>query len=437
MGNQFIQSCDVASKNRRFANYILDTIFIRMLAFPVWFLIGLSTSVLGITDAAFWKSLDNPAGELFIGCVTVFVYYFLCEALWQRTLAKLITGTKVVTINGTKPPLDAIGMRTLLRFIPFEPLSFLTKKAGGWHDRWSGTVVVRTQAAQSRQPQPLSYPVANAQAVQDRKLQPLNYPAVNAEAVQDHKLQPLNYPVAKAEATQDRTPQPLSDPVVNAEAVQDRKFQPLTYPVVNADATQDRQPQPLGDPVVNANSAAPNMGIPSCEPVAQRAIVLEPTCTAVAASKTSSIRGTGLGGKATWLVIAGAIAVLLGVFMMRSASRPVESASASNTFDQTDPVYVPPTAPSADVPSSAPSVPVPSPAPTPASVPSGLPPAIQVQAVVVANGKTVVYSDIGELAEGRTVSGWKVVRITGREIVLKNGDAVHTYPLSRPDTGSN
>ena len=388
MGNQFVQACDVASNNRRLANYLLDALFVRMLAYPAWFLIGFFTAALGITDAAFWKSLDNPIGGLVIGCITVFVYYFLSEALGQRTLGKLITGTKVVTVNGTKPTLGAIAMRTLCRFVPFEPFSFFTRNPGGWHDKWSGTIVVRTGAAQYRQPQPL------------------NYPAVNAEAVQDRGLQPLSYPV------------------------------------------------------VNANLAADNTGIPPCEPVPQRAIPVEPagvtvaasgasapepTCTAVAAGKTPCVQGRGLGGKTMWIV-AGSIAIILGVLMMRSANNPVEPASASDTFDQTKPVYAPPSAPMVSVPSSAPSVyvppsapsvPVPSPAPMPVSPPSGLPATIQVDAVVVTNGKIVVYSDIGVLTEGQTVSGCKVVRITGREIVLKNGDAVHAYPLSRPDAGSN
>jgi len=49
---------------------------------------------------------------------------------------------------------------------------------------------------------------------------------------------------------------------------------------------------------------------------------------------------------------------------------------------------------------------------------------------VAIDGKFVAYTDIGELSEGQTVSGWKVVRVTTREIVLEKGDVVHTYPLS-------
>ncbi len=352
MANQFIQSCDVASKGLRFANLILDIIFINILSAVIWFAIGFFvgafSAAMGIADTvvpAFQRLLLSPPVRLLVACLNMFVYFFLCEALWQRTLAKLITGTKVITVNGTKPTFGAIGTRTLCRLVPFEAFSFLTGKPGGWHDWWSGTIVVRTQAAQYRQPQPLDYPV------------------------------------------------------------------------------------------VNVDVGVRSMGIPSCEPVAQSAGAPDPTCTAVAASKTPCAQGTGRGWITMWLV-AGSIAIVLAAIMVWSANRPVQSASASDTLDQREPVYAPPAAPSVYVPPSVASVPVPPPAPTPASVPSGLPPTIQVQAVVVANGKIVVYSDIGELAEGRTVSGWKVVRITGREIVLKNGDAVHTYPLSGPGTGS-
>ena len=119
-------------------------------------MLGMADTVLTV----FEETVLSPAGRFFISCFNVFFYFFLCEVLWQRTLAKLITGTKVVTVYGTKPTFDAIGMRTLLHFVPFEPLSFLGKNPGGWHDRWSGTVVVRVAAAQARMAQPLSAPMA-------------------------------------------------------------------------------------------------------------------------------------------------------------------------------------------------------------------------------------------------------------------------------------
>jgi uncharacterized RDD family membrane protein YckC len=70
-------------------------------------------------------------------------YYFIFEALFQVTPGKLATGTHVVDWNGNKPSLLQILGRSLTRFIPFEPLSFFGRSPDGWHDRWSGTYVVK------------------------------------------------------------------------------------------------------------------------------------------------------------------------------------------------------------------------------------------------------------------------------------------------------
>jgi uncharacterized RDD family membrane protein YckC len=71
-------------------------------------------------------------------------YYILLESLFGWTIGKLITGTRVVTQDGEKPGFLRVCGRTLARFIPFEPFSFLFGKAG-WHDALSGTRVVRVR----------------------------------------------------------------------------------------------------------------------------------------------------------------------------------------------------------------------------------------------------------------------------------------------------
>jgi uncharacterized RDD family membrane protein YckC len=88
------------------------------------------------------SSLGIPAG-ISTWAVTVgvfFVYFLATEALFQRTLAKLITGTKVVMLDGSKPNLDTILIRTVWRFVPLEPL-FGISSGVWWHDDRSNTVV--------------------------------------------------------------------------------------------------------------------------------------------------------------------------------------------------------------------------------------------------------------------------------------------------------
>lgn len=151
------KSC-VASKTRRFANHIIDMILFRLLLFPTWFLIGYFigyfAAILGLSDADSVNWLTDPIVDMSLTIASLFVYYFAFEAIWQRTPAKFITGTKVVNCDGTKPTARTIALRTLARLVPFEPFSFLGKEVYGWHDKWSGTAVVRAKTMKQNLAEP-------------------------------------------------------------------------------------------------------------------------------------------------------------------------------------------------------------------------------------------------------------------------------------------
>ena len=68
----------------------------------------------------------------------IFLYYFTSELLFGQTIGK-IPDNSFVYYKGNR--LKAIFIRTLCRFIPFEPFSFLFSKKG-WHDKLSNTSVV-------------------------------------------------------------------------------------------------------------------------------------------------------------------------------------------------------------------------------------------------------------------------------------------------------
>lgn len=70
-------------------------------------------------------------------------HYVLFEAIFGRTPGKLITGTRTRVVTA-KPGFGQIIGRRFARLVPFEPFSFLVS-SGGWHDRWSGTRVVRVR----------------------------------------------------------------------------------------------------------------------------------------------------------------------------------------------------------------------------------------------------------------------------------------------------
>jgi len=132
----------VASSGRRIMNYFMDTFFGE---------IGIILIIAPLGRLIFGKSFTSHFwGNLLFVYVVVFLYYFVFETVFQRTLAKFITGTKVIMENGSKPDTGTIAKRTLSRFVPFEVFSIYTgklpeKKGTWWHDRWTTTRVMRNK----------------------------------------------------------------------------------------------------------------------------------------------------------------------------------------------------------------------------------------------------------------------------------------------------
>jgi uncharacterized RDD family membrane protein YckC len=130
-----------ASRGQRFANMIIDTIGYYVLAFVFGALIG----VVGGLDAA--NRLAETGVSLVFAFAVMLIYYAPSEHLSGRTLGKLITGTRTVTVDGEKPSVMQILGRTFARMIPLEPFSFLGKKPSGWHDSLSKTRVIRVRSS--------------------------------------------------------------------------------------------------------------------------------------------------------------------------------------------------------------------------------------------------------------------------------------------------
>lgn len=91
--------------------------------------------------------LHGPLMDNLFGFGVMLLYYIGFEAVTGRTVGKLVTGTKVVTLQGHAPSALQVLGRTLIRFVPFEPFSFFGSEPRGWHDRWSNTRVVRLRCA--------------------------------------------------------------------------------------------------------------------------------------------------------------------------------------------------------------------------------------------------------------------------------------------------
>jgi uncharacterized RDD family membrane protein YckC len=78
-------------------------------------------------------------GILFANLATYF-YYFIMESTRSQTFGKIITRTIVVNRYDEPPTWKEIALRTLVRFIPLEPLTFIPSGIG-LHDRLSQTYV--------------------------------------------------------------------------------------------------------------------------------------------------------------------------------------------------------------------------------------------------------------------------------------------------------
>lgn len=135
----------LASKTKRFVNFIIDRMFFHGVVLVLIFLIVIITQLIGYEGMI--VSVDdlehiNPFLDQFITLLLIIICYIILEGLSQKTIGKLITRTIVVTENGEKPEIGLIIKRSFCRLIPFNALSFLGSDAKGWHDSISKTYVV-------------------------------------------------------------------------------------------------------------------------------------------------------------------------------------------------------------------------------------------------------------------------------------------------------
>lgn len=128
-----------AERWRRFVNLIVDYFGFFALSIVIGAILGLAGGASAV------QKLQTPGMQYLTGIVIMLIYYVPLEAMFGRTLGKLVTGTKVVDENGNPPTWGKAFGRTLCRFIPFEAFSFFKSDARGWHDSIPKTYVVKTR----------------------------------------------------------------------------------------------------------------------------------------------------------------------------------------------------------------------------------------------------------------------------------------------------
>lgn len=127
-----------ASGGQRFCNLLIDGIAKTAIVLALAFLLGLAGQAELVTDIA-------PGVDILVNIGLTLLYYTLLEGLTGRSLGKLVTGTKVVDANGNPPGFGRALLRSLCRFIPFEPFSFLGSDTRGWHDSMTRTWVIKSR----------------------------------------------------------------------------------------------------------------------------------------------------------------------------------------------------------------------------------------------------------------------------------------------------
>jgi uncharacterized RDD family membrane protein YckC len=133
----------LASREQRFLNAIIDSLFIYILVLSAGTTIVLIAEATNNFTVSAWVENMSGVEIMGYGLLIMFLYYFLTEVYFSRTLAKLVTHTIVVRSDGSKPTIKMIFIRTISRFIFFEALSYLGGVSRGWHDSLSGTYVVK------------------------------------------------------------------------------------------------------------------------------------------------------------------------------------------------------------------------------------------------------------------------------------------------------
>ncbi len=128
----------------RLANFLLDIVFYYILSLLIGVVFGL-LALTGIDGPLIWITEADPLTSRLLGIAIILMYYLFTESITQRSIAKFITGTMVVMEDGSRPEARTIFLRTICRFIPFEPFSFFGSDERGWHDSITNTYVVNTK----------------------------------------------------------------------------------------------------------------------------------------------------------------------------------------------------------------------------------------------------------------------------------------------------
>lgn len=134
------------SLGRRFTNYIIDSIAYLISYYLLLFIIGLLLGFAGKTQEDVVELFSDRLLMSLLGLVTYVGAYTVMEGATRgRSPGKVITGTIAVKEDLSRVTWKDAFLRSLCRMVPFEPVSMFADHP--WHDKWTGTTVVKRKAA--------------------------------------------------------------------------------------------------------------------------------------------------------------------------------------------------------------------------------------------------------------------------------------------------
>lgn len=82
-----------------------------------------------------------------------FAYYLFCESVLGTTAGQFLTGTRILSFDGSAPSFATTLARTASRFIPFEPLAIFFSSSGQTlHDHIANTKTIHKHHHQTQNP---------------------------------------------------------------------------------------------------------------------------------------------------------------------------------------------------------------------------------------------------------------------------------------------
>lgn len=126
-----------ASMNKRFVNYLIDSI----VAFVLIFLLGFILEIISpglISESNIGDISGRIIGMVFYGIMMFFIEF----ASQGKSIGKLITRTRAINEDGSTLSFGNSLIRNFIRAIPFDAFSAFGNPCKPWHDSWSHTMVV-------------------------------------------------------------------------------------------------------------------------------------------------------------------------------------------------------------------------------------------------------------------------------------------------------